>query len=128
MGLVKPSWPWFVELMKLFEFDKATPALLQQLGDMGLLLLPTAVITVGLFLLANFWVPRAKDGRFGKWRRSLMLRLIGLSWFFLCCAILVGLILFWVDSSGEKGLFDAPKPLVEFGGLVHAYYLDLLRG
>ena len=127
VGVVGSQELWFVELTKQLNIDQTAPNLVKQFGDMGLLLLPTAGISLLLFTFANFWLPRAGDNRFDGWRRTMIIRLIGLRWFFVCCALVLGLMLFWVDSAEEWGIVNAPRDLVKFSSLIHEHYLDRLR-
>ena len=99
LGLFKFDLPWLTDILKFLKLDKTAPALVDQFGEMSVLLLPTAANTVALYLLSNFWLPRAEDDRLGGWRRTLLVKLVALRWFFVCTGLLMGLILFWVDTA-----------------------------
>lgn len=122
--VVAPFIPWWTELEGLtteMGVSEELLGLVGQLGDKALLVWPAALVSLLLYVSANILGPRAQNHELRSVHRHSLESLIGLRWFLIWVALLVGGLIFAVEVWPQY----APTTLQSLVRWVETHYFSL---
>ena len=122
--VVAPFIPWWTELEGLTTevgVSEELLGLVGQLGDKALLVWPAALVSLLLYVSANILGPRAQNHELRSVHRHSLESLIGLRWFLIWVALLVGGLMFAVEVWPQY----APTTLQSLVRWVETHYFSL---